>query len=75
MIIHKLFLRFYHWNYGDGGNDLQCCRCLNIRMRHAQLWKRQSMPQTINWVLIMNIVWLEICWRLWQNKNNLFHFI
>jgi len=18
-----LFLRFYHWNYGDGGNDLQ----------------------------------------------------
>lgn len=23
MIIHKLFLRFYHWNYGDGGNDLQ----------------------------------------------------
>ena len=19
----RLFLRFYHWNYGDGGNDLQ----------------------------------------------------
>lgn len=61
--------------YGDVAMTYKCCRCLNIRMRHAQLWKRQNMPQTINWVLIMNIVWLEICWRLWQNKNNLFHFI